>query len=328
MRSGHETRRYLAPLQPISRQPFTMSTEARRDTLKPTMSTASIGVDNPYSVWTCSLTRDEWNLGLGVIVQLDGEGEDLLSLLPCLGAKLSQQNVRLQTHYALLTCHSNLHVVEDDNEQMYFNLKGLQAYVGPARDTAVHLEDCVSCAVSCCGPTSMLMLSSYAPAAYTLLPHSNGPCPIGYDFVILFLNKQFNFGETTPPPVVNVSQCLNLETCLVGEQARDGSAVRGFYLCSRQKSSMNMVSVEVPHPTEQMEVKRFCDEIDLYEKYQRLSYNCCLDLQSSKGAPIIYQHGEKRNLVGISSSGNQMVTSYGLCQLLAGRVYNNKSAKI
>lgn len=164
----------------------------------------------------------------------------------------------------------------------------------------------------------MLMLSSYAPAAYTLLPHSNGPCPIGYDFVILFLNKQFNFGETTPPPVVNVSQCLNLETCLVGEQARDGSAVRGFYLCSRQKSSMNMVSVEVPHPTEQMEVKRFCDEIDLYEKYQRLSYNCCLDLQSSKGAPIIYQHGEKRNLVGISSSGNQMVTSYGLCQLLAG----------
>ena len=163
-----------------------MSAETRRGSLASTSSIADSirdnihrqfqGVRNPYLVWTCSLTRQERNLGLGVIVQLDRECEDLLSLLPCLGAKLSQQEERLQTHYALLTCHSNLHVMEDDTKPMYFNLKGLQAYVGPARDTAIHLEDCVSCAVSCCGPTSMLMLSSYAP-----LPTPY--CPIQTDHV-------------------------------------------------------------------------------------------------------------------------------------------------
>ena len=310
-----------------------MSTEARRGILKST-TTLKIGVDDPYSVWTCSLTRQERNLGLGVIVQLDSGDEGLQSLLPCLGAKLNQLKVDLQTNYALLTCHSNLDVTEGDHGPKYlFNLPGLQACVGPARDTVIPLEDCVSCAVSCCGPTSMLMLSSSAPAVYALQPHTSEHCPMKYDFVVLFLNKQFKPGETTLPPVVNVSQCLNLaslRTCLAwqsGAQTSKSVAVGQFYLCSPQKSSLNMVPMTVPYSEEQREVKRFCDEIDWYEKHQRLNYNCelQLDTQSFNGAPIICWHEGRGNLVGISStgpSGDQVVTLYGICQLLAGTVSN------
>ena len=304
------------------RQPIAMSTEA---------SIASIdveGVDNPYSVWTCRLTRQERSMGLGVIVQLDSEDKQLQSLLPCLGKKLSQQKVDLQTNYALLTCHSNLDV-EDGAESKHFDLKGVQACVGPVRDTVfrkIALEDCVSCAVSCCGPNSMLMLSSSVPAAYTLLPHTNGRCPIDYDFVILFLNEQFEPGETTLPPVVNVSECLNLDSlqkhlaCQSVAQpwSRNSGAVGDFYLCSRQTTGLNMVKVKVPYSKERREAKRFCDEIDWYKKHQRLK--CSLDSQSFNGAPIICWHEGTGNLVGICSTGDQVVTLYGICQLLAGTV--------
>ena len=293
-------------------------------------------VDNPYSVWTCSLTSQERNLGLGVIVRLDSGDKGLQSLLPCLGAKLRQQKVNLQTNYALLTCHSNLDVIKDDHEPKYFILKGLQACVDPARrdSNVIALEDCVSCAVSCCGPTSMLMLSSSNSARvqprYSLLPHTGGHCPIGYDFVILFLNNRFEPGETTPPPVVNVSQYLDLRTRLAwqsGAQARSSATAGEFYLCSRQKSGFNMVPVKVPYSGEEREVKRFCDEIDWYKKHQRFEYK--LDSQSSgNGAPIIYCHEGKGNLVGISSTGNQVVTLYGICQLLAGTVCNTKIASL
>ena len=276
-------------------------------------------VDNPYSVWTCSLTRQERNLGLGVIVQLDSGDEGLLSLLPCLREKFLQQKVDLQTNYALLTCHSNLDVMEDDCEPKYFNLKGLQACVGPARNTVIVLEDCVSCTVSCCGPTSMLMLSSSPPAAYTLLHHPREHCPIGYDFVILFLNKRFEPREITLPPMVNVSQCLNLGSLrtrlswqsAAGAQAWNRVAV---FICSPQKSGLNTVPVTVPYPEEQREVKRFCDEIDWYEKHQHLNYNCSQDTQSFNGAPIICWHEGRGNLVGISSTGDQVITLYGICQ--------------
>ena len=294
--------------------------------------------DNPYLVWTCSLTRQERNVGLGVIVQLDSGDEGLLSLLPCLREKFHQQKVDLQTNYALLTCHSNLDVMEDDCEPKYFNLKGLQACVGPARrdSNVIALEDRVSCAVSCCGPTSMLMLSSSDSARvqprYSVLPHTGGHCPIGYDFVILFLNNRFEPGETTPPPVVNVSQCLDLASLRTrlawqsGAQARSSATAGEFYLCSRQKSDLNMVPVKVPYSGEEREVKRFCDEIDWYEKHQRFEYK--LDSQSSgNGAPIICCHEGKENLVGISSTGNQVVSLYGICQLLAGTVCNTKIAK-
>ena len=324
-----------APLADPSGQPIAMSAEAKRSVYKSSKSWSNPSIDregaeNPYSVWTCSLTRQELNLGLGVIVRLDTEDEQLQSLLPCLGEKLSKKKVDLPTGYALLTCHSNLDVLEDDEKPKYFNLKGLQACVGPARDTTSHtiaLEDCVSCTVSCCGPTSMLMLSPHAPAAYTLLPHTSGQCPIGYDFVILFLNERFVPNEATLPPVVNVSQCLdlaNLQTRLdwqSGAQAWSSVAAGEFHLCSRQKSGFSMVPVKVPYSKDQREGKRFCDEIDWYEKHQRLNYNCSLDSQSSvNGAPIICWHAGKGNLVGISSTvhGNQVVTLYGMCQLLAG----------
>ena len=314
-----------------------MTTEARRGIFKSTTKSTSVSIDlegdNPYSVWTCSLTRQERNLGLGIIVQLDSEDEQLQSLLPCLGAKLSQQKVALQTDYALLTCHSNLDVTEDGPN--YFNLKDLQACVAPAQDTEIRkipLKDCVSCVVSCCGPPSMLMLSSSAPAAYTLLPHTSGHCPIGYDFVVLFLNDQFEPGETTlRPPVVRVSQCLDLASLRTrlawqsGAQARSSVAAGEFYLCSPQKSGLKMIPVKVEYSKER-EVKRFCDEIDWYEEHQRLSYNCSdLDSQSASfpdGAPIICWHEGKGNLVGISSTGDhdqlQVVTVFGICQLLAG----------
>ena len=319
-----------------------MSAEAKPNTFSKSLSRGySIeGAVDPYSVWTCSLTRQERNLGLGVIVQLvtDSEDKQLQSLLPCLGKKLSQQKVESQPDYALLTCHSNLDVLEDDDKPKYFNLKGLQACVGPARATTSHkiaLEDCVSCTVSCCGPTSMLMLSSHAPAAYTLLPHTSGQCPIGYDFVILFLNNRFEPDEATPPPEINVSQCLdlaNLRTRLAwqsGAQARSNVGTGEFYLRSREKSGLSKMPVTVQYSKEQREVQRFCDEIDWYEKHQRLNYNFSqqLDSQSSvNGAPIVF-FGREGNgsLVGISSSstttGNQVVTLYGICQLLAGTGY-------
>ena len=291
-------------------------------------STDCKSADNSYSLWTCSLTRQEQNLGFGVIVQLDSGDKELQSLLPCLGAKLSQLKVDLQTKYALLTCHSNLHVVEDDQP---LNLNGLQARVGSARDTVtIALEDCVSCSVSCCGTTSMLMLSSsaHAPAAYSLLPHtlSSGPCPIGYDFMILFLDEGLTFqpGKSNLPPVVKVSQCLNLaslQMCLAkqsGTPSWNSTAVGELCLCSRQTSGINMVPVKVPYSEEKKEVKRFSDEIDWYEKHQRLEYNCCDDLQSFNGAPIIYWHEGEGSLVGISSTGNQVITFYGICRLLAG----------
>ena len=316
-----------------------MSAVTRRDSFKSSRSFSipsdREGADDPYSVWTCSLTRQERNLGLGVIVQLvtDSEDEQLQSLLPCLGEKLTQQKVESQPDYALLTCHSNLDVLEDDDKPKYFNLKGLQACVGLARVTTSHkiaLEDCVSCAVSCCGPTSMLMLSPHAPALYTLLPHTSGQCPIGYDFVILFLNNRFEPDEATPPPVINVSQCLdlaNLRTRLAwqsGAQTWSSVAAGEFCLCSREKSGLKKVPVTVQYSKEQGEGKRFCDEIDWYEKHQRLNYNCDLDSQSFNGAPVICWHEGKGSLVGISSNGNQVITLYGMCQLLAG-TYSCKS---
>lgn len=233
-----------------------MNAEATLETTcSSTGNTASIddeGNDDPYCVWTCCLTRLERILGLGVIVQLDFESERLKSLLPCLKTKLSQQHVvDLQTNYALLTCHRNLDVVEsDDAEPRYrFNLKDVQACVGPARDK-IALEDCVSGAVSCCGPTSMLKLSSSAPAVqYTLLPHTGKPCPIRYDFVILFLNKQFKPGETTLPPVVKVSQSLRTPLQQSLAQARSGKDA-AFYLCSRHIADSN-VKVKVVYAEEQ-----------------------------------------------------------------------------
>ena len=300
-----------------------MSAETRRGSFK---SSRSFSADDPYSVWTCSLTRQERNLGLGVIVQLDTGDEQLQTLLPCLGEKLTQQKVESQPEYALVTCSSNLDVLEDDDKPKY-NLKGLQACVGPARATVSHkiaLEDCVSCAVSCCGPTSMLMLSSHAPAAYILLPHTSGQCPIGYDFVILFLNNRFEPHEATPPPVVNVCQCLDLASLRTRLAWQSGApswsyvAAGDFCLCSREKSGLKIVPVTVQYSKERREGKRFCDEIDWYEKHQRLSYNCDLDSQSFNGAPVICWHEGKGSLVGISSNGNQVVTLYGICQLLAG----------
>lgn len=143
-----------------------MSAEDRRSAFISSRSLStnpSIDIDNPYSVWTCSLTRQERTLGLGVIVRLEWD-DKVQSQLPCLHEKLTQQKVDYQPDYALLTCHSNLEVVEDDEHQpKYFDLKGLHACVGRARESVSHkiaLEDCVGCAVSCCGPTSMLMLSS------------------------------------------------------------------------------------------------------------------------------------------------------------------------
>lgn len=256
-----------------------MSAEATRGSLETsnTSNTASIddeGNDNPYCVWTCSLTRQERILGLGVIVQLDFENERLESLLPCLEKKLSQQHVDLQSNYALLTCHRNLDVVEgDDAEPKYrFNLKDVQACVGPAGDK-IALEDCVSCAVSCCGPTSMLELSLSAPAKYTLLPHTNRPCPIQYDFVILFLNKQFRPGETTPPPVVDVYESLklaNLRTSLGSQsqvQARSRKDVV-VYLCSGRTADSNVeVKVVYPELEKHTEVKGFRNKIDLFEQH-------------------------------------------------------------
>ena len=172
------------------------------------------------------------------------------------------------------------------------------------------------------------MLSSAAPAKYTLLPHTSGICPIGYDFVILFLNKQFDTKTTQlpPPPVVNVSKCLefaNLRT-LLGRQSRAQSwhseAVGEFHLYSRGQSESNMVSVDVWYSKEQREVRRFCDEIDSYNQHQRLNYSLTTytsDSWSFSGAPIVYHHEGRRYLLGISNR-DQVVTSYGIFHLLAG----------
>ena len=287
-----------------------MSTDARRGILKSTRGVTSIDFEDPYLVWTCSLTRGERELGLGVIVRVEDEPQ---SLLPCLRAKLSNQNVVWETDYVLLTCHSNLDVVE--GEPKFFNLKGLQA---STRDTEIALEDCVSCAVSCCGLTSMLMLSADAPAAYTLLPHTNGHCPIGYDFVVLFLNKLFEPGEINLPPVVNVSHCLNLASLRMLLEQQSGAQVRNsaaVHLYSRRNS---VVPVKVQYSKEQKMVKRFCDEIDWYNEHQRLKYSPTNHSQIFDGAPIICKHEERRYLVGISSNGEQVITLYGICHLLAG----------
>ena len=289
-----------------------MSTDARRSAFK-SRSVTSIDLEDPYSVWTCSLSRGGRELGLGVIVRVEDEPQ---SLLPCLRTKLSNQKMDWETDYALLTCHSNLDVVED--EPKHFNLKGLQA---STRDTEITLEDCVSCAVSCCGPTSMLMLSATAPAMYTLLPHTNGHCPIGYDFVVLFLNKLFEPGEINLPPVVNVSHCLNLVSLRnlleqqSGAQARNSAAI---HLYSHRDG---VVPVKVQYSKEQSIVKRFCDEIDWYNEHQRLKYSPTShsqDSQSFDGAPIVCKHEGRRYLVGISSTGEQVITLYGICHLLAG----------
>ena len=286
----------------------------------------SVDIVNPYSVWTCSLTCQERTLGLGVIVRLEWD-DKVQSQLPCLHEKLTQQKVNYQPNYALLTCHSNLEVVEDDEYQpKYFDLKGLRACVGRARESVSHkiaLEDCVGCAVSCCGPTSMLMLSSSPPDAYSLLPHTAGQCPIGYDFVVLFLNERFEPDEATDPPSVSVSQCLDLaslRTRLEWQWGTWSSVAAGeFFLCSRQKSGFSMVPVKVPsYSKDQSKVKRFCDEIDWYEKHQRLSYDCSQDSHGLNGAPIVCWHEGKGSLVGIRSIGNHLVTLYGICQLLAG----------
>ena len=204
-----------------------------------------------------------------------------------------------------------------EGEPQFFNWKGLQA---STRDTKIALEDCVSCAVSCCGPTSMLMLSATAPAMYTLLPHTNGHCPIGYDFVVLFLNKQFEPGETNLPPVVNVSHCLNLVSLrnLLEQQSGAVSQARNsatVHLYSRRNS---VVPVKVQYSKEQSIVKRFCDEIDWYSQHQRLKYSPTSHSQSFDGAPIVCKHEGRRYLVGISSTGEEVVTLYGICHLLAG----------
>ena len=293
-----------------------MSTDTRRDNFKSTRSVTSTDLEEvAYSVWTCSLTREERELGVGVIVRVEDE---LQSLLPCLRAKLTNQSVGWETDYALLTCLSNVDVME--GEPKHFNLKGLRA---SARDTKIALEDCVSCAVSCCGPTSMLMMSADAPAVYTLLPHTSGTCPIGYDFVVFFLNEQFKPGEINPP-VVNVSHCLNLGSFRIlleqqsGTQARNGEAI---HLYSRRNSNLDVVPVKVHYPKQQI-ATRFCDEIDRYKEYQRLKYSLMNHSQGSQsfdGAPIICKHEGRRYLVGISScSGEQVVTLYGICHLLAG----------
>ena len=301
-----------------------MSSEAKRNTLEATRSVQSFdleGADNPFSVWTCSLARGEQELGMGIIMRLDSD-DKLLSLLPCLGTKLSNQKIRLETDYALLTCHSNLDVVRE-GEPKHFNLKGLQASV---RDNDIALEDCVSCAVSCCGPNSMLMLSNDAPDAYTLLPHTSGPCLIGYDFVLLFLNKLFKPNEITLPPVVSVSQYLNLASLRNFLERQSGAQAQTINLYSRRNSQFNMVPVKVQYSKEQRMMKRFCDEIDWYSEHQRLNYipkNYSPDSQSFHGAPIICKREGRRYLMGISTTGvtgEQVVTLYGICQLLAGKL--------
>ena len=150
--------------------------------------------------------------------------------------------------------------------------------------------------------------------------------------MILFLNEQFNqSGENTPPPVVKVSECLNLtnlKSCLkrqLGPKAWNCVDVGEFYACSLQTDNhTTMVPVKALYSDEQEEVKRFCDEIDSYQKHQCLNYNCqFLESQIFKGAPIICRHGGSSTLVGISSTGKRMVTLHGICQLLAGTVYNS-----
>lgn len=141
--------------------------------------------------------------------------------------------------------------------------------------------------------------------------------------MVLFLNKRFEPDEATDPPSVSVSQCLDLASLRTRLEWQSGAwssvAAGEFFLCSRQKSGFSMVPVKVPsYSKEQSEVKRFCDEIDWYEKHQRLSYDCSQDSQSFNGAPIVCWHEGKGSLVGISSTGSQVVTLYGICQLLAG----------
>ena len=298
-----------------------MSTDGRRGAFKSSKTVTSIDLDDPYSVWTCSLTRGDAELGVGVIVRIKDEEPE--SLLPCLRAKLSNQSLDWETDYALLTCHSNLDVTE--GEPKYFNLKGLQASAR-ALDTEIALEDCVSCAVSCCGPTSMLMLSADAPAAYTLLPHTKEHCPIGYDFVVLFLNKLFEPGEINLPPVVNVSQCLNLDSLRIfleqqsAAQAKNSAAI---HIYSRR---YGVVPVKVQYSAKEPKMmKRFCEEINWYNEHQRLKYsptNQSQDSQSFNGAPIVCKHEGRRYLVGISSTGEEVVTLYGMCNLLSGICHN------